>query len=355
MKVYVLPADKYGCGHYRLIWPADVLRRAGHEVALIPPTKGNGFLARTQGRDDGSQQLMSVQIPADCDVLVIQRPAHPLQPQMIDVMRSNGIAVVVDMDDDMSSIHPLNAAFEMYRTRSSTPFSWKWALESCKRATLVTTSTSALQKVYARHGRGMVLDNYVPAAYLGFETRETGRFGWAGTLKSHPNDPEVCSIGVQKLLAAGYEFVVVGDGRGVKGAMRLAQDPPATGTVELIRWAATIGEEMDVGLVPLAATSFNTSKSRLKGIESSAVGVPWVASPRAEYRRLAKASDGGLLADSPKEWFTQVKRLLDDDALRQDMAAAGKAYMASQTYEANAWRWMEAWETAYMRQKGLIT
>lgn len=342
-------------GHYRLIWPADVLRRAGHEVAIIPPRAGNGFLAKTVGNDDGSQTLSAVQIPADCDVLVIQRPAHPLQPQMIDLMRSNGVAVVVDMDDDMSSIHPLNQAFEMYRPRSGTPFSWRWALESCKRATLVTTSTAELQKVYARHGRGVVLDNYVPSAYLNFPKVQTGRFGWAGTLKSHPNDPEVASIGVQKLLAAGYEFVVVGDGHGVKGAMRLATDPPATGSVELIRWAATIAEAMDVGIIPLAATAFNTSKSRLKGIESMAVGVPWVASPRAEYRRLAKESGGGVLANSPKEWFGAVKRLLDDDVYRKDLAEAGKAYMANQTYEANAWRWIEAWERAYMTQKGLIS
>lgn len=338
----------------RLIWPADVLRRQGFDVRLIPPVPGNGFLAGTTRQPDGSQLLTSVQVPGDCDVLVIQRPAHPLQPQMIDLMRANGIAVVVDMDDDMSTIHPDNAAFEMYRPHSGTPFSWKWAAESCRRATLVTTSTTALQKTYAGHGRGAVLDNYVPAAYLGFPSPPTGRFGWAGTLKSHPNDPQVAAIGVQKLLAAGYDFTVVGDGQGVKSAMRLAREPQATGTVELIRWAATIGESMDVGLIPLAATSFNTAKSRLKGIESMAVGVPWVASPRAEYRRLQKESQGGLLADSPKEWFHLVKSLLDDENQRAELVQAGREYMANQTYEANAWRWMEAWERAFMIQKGLL-
>lgn len=354
MKVYVLPADAHGCGHYRLIWPADVLRKRGHDIKIIPPKSGQGFLAKTVNEPDGSQLLTSVTVPGDCDVLVLQRPAHPLQPQMIDLMRSNGIAVVVDMDDDMSCIHPDNVAFQMYRPRSDSPFSWKWAAESCKRATLVTTSTSALQKTYAPHGRGQVLDNYVPQAYLDFPSPATGRFGWAGTLKSHPNDPQVAAIGVQKLLAAGYEFMVVGDGYGVKGAMRLAREPSATGTVDLIRWAATIGESMDVALVPLAPTAFNTAKSRLKGIESMAVGVPWVASPRAEYRRLQKESQGGVLADSPKEWFSQVKRLLDDDVWRKELVQAGREYMANQTYEANAWRWAETWERAFMIQKGVL-
>lgn len=323
-------------------------------MRIIPPRTGSGFLATTTGTEDGGETLSSVQVPADCDVLVIQRPAHPLQPQMVDLMRANGIAVVVDMDDDMSSIHPGNAAFHVYRPRSGSPFSWKWAAESCKRATLVTTSTRELQKVYAKHGRGQVIDNYVPGAYLDFPSPETGRFGWAGTLKSHPNDPEVAAFAVQKLTAAGYEFVVVGDGQGVKGAMRLAREPLATGTVELIRWAATIAENMDVGLVPLARTAFNTAKSRLKGIESMAVGVPWVASPRAEYRRLEKESRGGLLADTPKEWFSQVKRLMDDHVLRKELVQAGREYMINQTYEKNSWRWLEAWERAYMIQKGVL-
>jgi hypothetical protein len=31
----------------------------------------------------------------------------------------------------------------------------------------------------------------------------------------------------------------------------------------------------------------------------------------------------------------------------------GREYMKTQTYEAQAWRWAEAWETAYKIQKGL--
>lgn len=113
MKVYVLPADAFGCGHYRLIWPADVLRKQGHDVIIMPPNDKSGFLARIGETDDGDQQLTGIQVPADADVIVLQRPAHPLQPQMIQMMRQNGIAVVVDMDDDMSTIHPDNIAFHM--------------------------------------------------------------------------------------------------------------------------------------------------------------------------------------------------------------------------------------------------
>ncbi len=353
MKVYVLPADSHGCGHYRLVWPSNILQQHGHDVVVMPPNmKGGGFQAKSQQTPQG-EMLTAVQIPEDADAIVIQRPAHPLQPQMINILRQNGIAVIVDMDDDMSTIHPHNSAFTMYRTNSTTPFSHKWALESCKAATLVTCTTPALLKRYAPHGRGVLLDNYVPGGYLGLPRPVTEAFGWAGTIASHPNDLQTASGGVRRLLEAGYRFAGVGNPAGVKSALRLRDEPYFTGTVPLISWAETIAATMDVGIIPLAPTSFNTAKSRLKGIECSAVGVPWVASPRDEYRRLAKASGGGLLADSPKEWFAQVKRLMDDHSLRQDMAAAGREYMKTQTYETNAWRWWEAWERAVQIERSL--
>lgn len=355
MKVYVLPADPHGCGHYRLIWPSNVLQKAGHEVAIMPPAKDSGFMANIETDDYGTQTLKGLRIPADADVIVLQRPSHPMQPDMIKLLRSNGVAVVVDMDDDMSSIHPDNIAFHMYRPSSGTIFSWKHAIECCKEATFVTTSTKALGKVYAKHGRWAVLDNYVPAAYLDFPKPEAGTFGWAGTTKSHPNDLQITTPAVPRLTATGYKFRVVGGKSSVKQALRLKEDPDCTGSIPLVDWVRTIGEELDVGMIPLAPTSFNTSKSRLKGIEYMAAGVPWVASPREEYRKLHRETGCGLLADTPKDWYSKLKLLLDNDVMRKEQTEAGREYMMGQTYQANAWRWWEAWTKALEIQRGSIS
>ena len=352
MKVYLLPADAHGCGHYRLIWPADVLKKAGHDVVIMPPDRDSGFMANIADDEEGNQHLRGLRVPADADVIVIQRPSHPLQPQMIQMLRSNGIALVVDMDDDMSSIHPDNIAFHMYRPSSGSAFSWKNAIECCKLATMVTTSTRTLQKVYARHGRGMVLDNYVPEAYLNFPLTQSGKFGWAGTTKSHPNDLQVTAKAVQQLIDDGYQFQVVGGKSKVKQALRLKDDPSCTGSIRLPEWVGRIGDELDVGMIPLAPTAFNTSKSRLKGIEYMAAGVAWVASPREEYRKLHRESGCGLLADSPKDWYSKLKLLMDDEILRKEQVEAGREYMKQHTYQANAWRYWEAWTRALEIQRG---
>lgn len=352
MKVYVLPADAYACGHYRLIWPADALKRQGFDIQIMPPKKNTGFLAKTRVMPDGTQQLTSVEVPQDADVIVIQRPAHPLQPQMINIMRQNKIAVVVDMDDDMTSIHPGNQAYEMYRPRSGSPYSWKHATESCKLATLVTTTTRALQRTYAGHGRGMIIDNYVPAAVLGYPKPETGAFAWAGNTFSHPNDPQVTAPAPQRLLDEGYNLKVISGKSKVRDAMRLREEPDYTGSVGIEAWIQTIAENCDVGMVPLACTAFNTAKSRLKGIEYMAAGVAWVASPREEYRKLHRESGCGLLADTPKQWYQHLKRLLDDEPERKEQVERGREYMKTQTIQANAWRWAEAWTRALEIERG---
>lgn len=342
---------------YRLIWPADALRRQGHDVTIVPPNKDSGFTVKVEDDPtvEGGKRLVSVAIPVGMDVVVLQRPAHPLQPQLIRMLRANKVAVVVDMDDDMSSIHPDNVAFRTYSTRSGSAFNWRNAAASCKEATLVTTSTRALLSTYARPGRGVVLDNFVPEATVGCGAPSLGAasFGWAGTTQSHPNDLQITGGAIQKLIDAGHTFKVVGGPSKVRANARLRQEPDCTGTVGLEVWVKTIAEQMRVGIVPLAPSAFNTAKSRLKGIELMAAGVPWVASPRAEYIRLQKESGCGLLASTPKQWFTEVTRLLTDEVLYKEQVEMGLEYMKAQTFQVNAHLWLDAWETAYKMERAL--
>jgi len=322
------------------------------DITIIPPSKETGFQVRVEENPDGSQTLLEVNVP-EADLFVLQRPSHVLQPQLIDHLRRSGVAVVVDMDDDLSTLHPNNVGFRTYQHNRDNLYSWKYALAACKAATMVTTSTHTLQKVYAVHGRGAVLDNYVPRAALVQDGHvDTGGFGWAGTTLSHPNDLQVTGDAVRRLIEDGHLFRVVGGPSKVKEVLRLKEVPDNTGTIDLINWIKTISTSYDVGMVPLAPTSFNTAKSRLKGIEHMAAGVPWIASPREEYRRLHRESGCGILVEKPKDWYAQLKRLLADDVLRKEQAEAGREYMQSQTYEANAYKWAEAWTEAVNIQRG---
>jgi hypothetical protein len=75
-----------------------------------------------------------------------------------------------------------------------------------------------------------------------------------------------------------------------------------------------------------------------------------VASPRAEYQRL-HALGAGVLADRPRAWHRELRRLRESPALRAEMSEAGRAVAAQLRLRDNAWRWHEAWSRAYEMQQ----
>ncbi len=99
-----------------------------------------------------------------------------------------------------------------------------------------------------------------------------------------------------------------------------------------------------------ADTKFNASKSWLKALELSAVGVPWVGSPRAEYTRL-HAYGAGILASKPKDWYRALNQLRSSEVLRKELSDAGREAAAQLKIRDHAWRWVEAWEDAVRIQR----
>jgi glycosyltransferase involved in cell wall biosynthesis len=347
MKVLVIPADTAGCGYYRLIWAAQCLQDQGHDVEIQWPESGSGLEVHFVG-----DKIVDCIRPKDADVIVMQRVAHIWHTDVIKILRGKGVAVVIDMDDDLTDIHRKNMAWANYHPRSTTPYSWRYAERACAVATLVTLSTKTLLPIYAKHGRGTVIDNYVPQYFLDIDPSPDDSFGWPGTTLSHPVDLQACGRAVQDLVRDGYNFRVVGPPSKVKECLRLTEEPEYSGVLSTPMWPKALAT-LGVIIAPLEISKFNHSKSRLKIAEASAVGVPWVASPRTEYRRFYAESQAGLLAANTKEWYVNVKRLMDDEPLRKELGARGREFMRTQTIEANAWRWWDAWTRAYELEQEL--
>lgn len=359
MKVYVYPADLFGCGHYRMIWPAQVLRSEGHDVEIMfPNQQTNAFgqkIAGLRAVMEGDR-LVDVRYPTDADVMVFQRPTHKQLSQAVALLRERGVAVVIDMDDDLSSINPRNPAYAQVHPRNErvTGHSWHNAERACRDATMVTLSAPKLIDRYGAHGRHRVLHNYVPGAYLDVEHEDSAIVGWAGSVHSHPDDLQVTGPAMSRLIREGVSFLNVGTGTGVQDALGTTEKIESSGLVELDGWPAAV-TRLGVGIAPLADTIFNAGKSWLKPLEYAAAGVPWVASPRAEYRRLHKLGMG-LLAQRPKDWYRQVRRLVNDETLRFEMSEAGREVVREHlVVEDNAWRWAEAWSEALEIQRSRST
>lgn len=361
MKVYIYPADLQGCGMVRLIWAANHLRSQGADIEIIDPTGTKGITGDiydnpSDPNDPRNGEITSVSIPPDADVLVFQRLLIRQIPDAIPHIRRSGRAVVVDMDDDLTRIDPANPAFRaMHPKHSPDPNRhWGHATRACHSATMVTVSTPALLETYARHGRGRVVENCIPRGFLAIDHWDSDVIGWGGSLHSHPRDMIPLGSSIAQLVRAGHEFHVVGPGGGMRHALGLEADPPATGPVLIQDWPVMLAQTIGVGVAPLADTEFNRAKSWLKPLEMMALGIPWVASPRAEYARLHKLTGHGFLAERPREWLKHLRRLVNDEAFRLDQSAAGREKAADWTIEGRyADKLWSVWEEALRMERSL--
>lgn len=355
MRVLVHPADLHACGHYRMIWPARAVVALGHDVTIRHDMT---YRAIWQPAVTGDR-IIGLAQDVDVDVIVFQRPLHRNRVELIKVLQALGVAVVVEVDDDFHAIHPKNPAWKTTNPLTDRDCNRDWLAKACDLADLVTVSTPALAARYGHHGRVVVLDNYIPAAYLDLPraVHDRVRVGWAGSTATHPGDLEVTEGGVAHAIRdTGAQLTVIGTGVGVAEALRWDGDVAACGWVDLDAYPAALAG-LDVGIVPLQLSTFNEAKSHLKGLEMAAVGVPFVASPTGPYRRLADEGIGWL-AETYADWHWQVAELARDRHTRQLLGERYRAEVAARwTIERHAPKWWAAWERAFAhrRQRATVT
>lgn len=349
MKVFVYPADKTGCGSYRLIWPATSLKEAGVDVTIVSKADElNQFQARMHG-----DRITEVITPDGADVMVFQRPTHKTLAQAIPHIRRKGIAVVIDMDDDLTAIDPRNPAFTLMHPRQKGDHSWQNVTAACEAATLVTVSTLALLDVYARRSEGTVLFNYVPRYFTEHPHEDSSFVGWGGAVFSHPDDLQAMGPALSRI-SRDFGFQLVGPGDGLAKAIgeTVAERVNVIGKVEFLDWYRGIGDNLGIGLAPTSNTKFNRAKSWLKPLEYAAVGVVPVSSERVEYARLKQDYGIGYIAGSPKDWYRIVKELVTNEGLRQELSASWRATVLEHlTIERNAFQWLNAWTKAVQIQR----
>lgn len=339
MRVYVYPSDRGGCGYFRMIWPAEALVAQGHNVKIVYPDQRWDVGVKLHPR---TGEVLDAFCPEDADVIVLQRITHQYMARAVELYRKRGVAVVIDIDDDLTAIDPRNPA----SVPLSDKHNWNNLKTAAKHASLVTVSSTALMTRYGAHGRTRYLPNYLPDHYFGIDRIDSPVVGWPASLHSHPGDPaavggalnrldtEVQLLGRTKLDVAAY-----------RRAFNLRRDPQLIKPVDPEDWPKLVAS-LGVGIAPLADTKFNAAKSWLKPMELAACGVPWVGSPRAEYVKFRDQTGVGWLAKNPAQWYRHLNELVRHEQLRVEESAKGRAAAEAYRITDHAWRWAEAWSDA---------
>jgi len=320
-------------------WPAEALAAQGCDVRVADSSWR--LMVTVDSHTGRPRSLMST---LDCDVIVLQRLALGAYVDALPLVQASGVRVVVDVDDDFGSIDPNNAAYAAYHPRTSPASNFKHLARACQVADLVTVSTKALAGRYGAHGRVRVVPNRVPRK--AFQVQPASNVlpvvGWAGAVNTHPRDLQVTRGQVARAVRdTNTRFLHVGPTGGVAEALGF-DVVASTGLVAHDKWYETIAA-LDIAIGPLASTRFNQAKSALRGLEAAAAGSAVVASPAEDYRRVAR--DGVcLLAESPRDWYRHVRKLVVDDAFRADVRGRAREGAGLHVLEDHVGEWFDAWK-----------
>lgn len=323
---------------YRMRWPALAMQAAGYSVRVA---RNNPAVIMQNNTVIGMAEDLNA------DIVVFQRPARIQHPQMFEFLHQEGYKVVIDMDDDLTSIHPMNPAHQSYNFHGdSGDMHWRFCSQSCEMADIVTVTTPRLLEVYGGD-KGVVVPNCIPESYLSVKRPENEfvTVGWAGHVATHPDDLQITHGAVNQAIAltkGKSRFLALGDEKTLDNlAIRRRLPNEWLKGVKMAEYPEFVAQ-LDIGIVPLTSSPFNQAKSWLKALEYASLGVVPVVSPTEDNMRMVEAG-AAVVAHNPKEWALRIKELIEDDERRQELARRAREFASGWTIEGNTPSWAKAW------------
>lgn len=346
LKVLLWPGDTGGCAFHRMRLPGGIAKANGVDVEVLDKVP-----ARVQA--DGSYRVVTQGFEAD--LIVIQRPLYRHIAEAIPLFQEEGIAVAVEIDDDLSALPKNHLAYKRIHPDQSPDLNWNWfdiAIQSCD---YLICSTVALARKYGDPDTTSIIRNYIPKEITEIEKKKPlHSVGWTSSVETHPNDLQVTRGGVSAAIQeSGASLYVIGDTTNVAKNLGCAKDVKVhtPGWVDIEEYYHYL-RAIEVGIVPLELTQFNQAKSNLKGLEFAALGIPFVASETEEYIALANQGAGSL-ASSSSQWYDSTLAYLTDEFYRNDMGEQARETVKRYYLLEDNWHhYPEAWESAIMSYKG---
>ncbi len=309
-----------GSGHIRIGQYMKYLRQQGVDTEC-------GILAQNNMTGTFGIHCWNGVDHFDCDVIVMQRYMH--MQALTDLIRAkaSGQIILQDVDDWYWGLSPLNAAYEASLPSRNPRENTDWYRDIIKASDGIIASTDFLyDKMKLWNENTRIHKNHVEANKYAsrVHTNSTEKIvvGWMGSTSHRSGDLEILRPHAQQISEYAtwhhtghissphiptFSSAVGANGSEVSVSAFL---PPEQ---------LHLGFNFDAGIVPLTDIPFNHAKSYIKGIEYACGGVPFVASASPEYIELAEKHGIGVIAKSPKDYVTLLKKFVDPD-YRQEVS-----------------------------------
>lgn len=281
----------------------------------------------------------------DFDVLIMQRLMFKdIKFILRKVMKQDNRPIIInDLDDWYWGLDPSNAAYATCQPNTNPNENIEHYREILALSDVITVSTPFLEekmKSWVKHPKVVRIDNCVSTNNFAVRSYRNKKpiIGWCGSTAHRSQDLEE----LQNFFDNSFRFHHTGhvpSSPAFMEALNIEQRRLKTLPPLRPEDYAKRGFPFDIGIVPLSDQPFNDAKSWIKGIEYAAAGVPFIASPRAEYVRLQDTYGIGRIASTREEWLDHVAQL-SDGRLRLAEARRQREVVASHLdvrNMANAW------------------
>lgn len=302
-------ADYTGCGHWRMIWPEQVLNSYRHcvvqssTVMITDPKHFKGV-----------------------NCVRMQRQASDTQKQYMKFLKENlNLRLVYEIDDicfgeDIPDYNPFKHAFVSDETRKNI----QDMMELCDEMTVTCPTMRDYFLEKTNQTNITVIPNYLPRSWIGRmfdrksvsnlydKNRKKPRILYAGSSSHYDihlknNQIDDFSHVSESIINTidKYQWVFLG------GIPPVLKPYVESGKIELHKWTHLFDypylvKHLNVNamVAPLADNTFNKCKSDIKYMEASAMGIPIVCQDISTYNNVCK-----LLFNSGSQMLTQLDKL----------------------------------------------
>ncbi len=318
MKIAFIPANVSGVTFYRVWQPAEALRKMGHQVAVLW-YRHSDIQMHPWEQEIGADNSIIGDINMACkwaDVVVWMSLHNEESLGLFRYMKeTHRKPMLMEMDDNVFSIPPYNEACHSFAP-GSRPVSIFVA--QAKESDGLIVSTPHLKEVYEDLNPNIwVVPNSINLSLWRRSSprrqstiKSALRIGFVGG-STHLDDLELVREPILDILARHPNVRFVTMQCVPKWAEGHKQIKCVRDFRPINKYPAWVNRQgFDIGIAPLKDNAFNRSKSNLRWLEYSAMGIPTVASPLTHF----KEAQNIMLADSPEEWKTALEYLISSPA-----------------------------------------
>ncbi len=292
LKIAVMPMADDGCSHYRINKPYKEMERLG--LAQVE------FFKSADLETDRFMDYLN-----KCD-LVVCRAYH--SKAILDVIDTYfDVKVLVDIDDDLFDIDPYNESYSAHGTKEvkhGNKWLWKHLVninimenkaylnsvkKLLKRADIISVSTERLKEKMLEYNKNVIINfNAIDSKdwiYRDIKKSDEIRIGWTGGA-SHYKDWLTVQDDIIKIMKEYPQVKLVIGGIMFEGVFKKIPKE----RIEYYDWVRpeahgfrTALMNLDIAIIPLEYSQFNSNKSCIKFYEFSSLKVPTICSNVPPY------------------------------------------------------------------------